>query len=76
VVIFTADPPMADRSSALAFADLAAEAAVVWVVPANSQGLVSPTFGNAPTVAVIGEHQAVADEICGLLGAAGAYAQA
>jgi hypothetical protein len=76
VVIFTADPPMADRSSAVAFADLAAEAAVVWVVPANSQGLVSPTFGNAPTVAVIGEHRAVADEICGLLSAAGAYAQA
>jgi hypothetical protein len=72
MVIFTADPPMADRSSAVAFADLAAEAAVVWVVPANSQGLVSPTFANAPTVAVIGEHQAVADEIWDLLSAAGA----
>jgi hypothetical protein len=76
VVIFSADPPMADRSSALAFADLTAEAAVVWVVPADSQGLVSPTFANAPTAAVIGQHQAVADEICQLLSAAGAYAQA
>jgi hypothetical protein len=75
VVIFTTDPPLADRSSATAFADLAAEAAVVWVVPANSQGLVSPTFANAPTVAVIGEHQGIADEICELLSAAGAYSR-
>lgn len=76
VVIFTTDPPMADRSSAAAFGDLAAAAAVVWVVPANSQGLVSPTFASRPTVAVIGEHPAVAEDIWDLLSAAGAYAQA
>jgi hypothetical protein len=52
------------------------EAAVVWVVPANSQALVSPAFANAPSVAVIGEHRAVADGIRDLLSAAGAYAQA
>jgi len=76
VVIFTADPPMADRSSTAAFAELTAAAAVVWVVPANSQGLVSPAFANGPTVAVIGEHPMVTDDIWDLLGAAGAYAQA
>jgi hypothetical protein len=67
---------VADRSSAVAFAELAAEAAVVWVVPANSQGLVSAAFANGPAVAVIGEHRAVSDEICELLTAAGAYPQA
>jgi len=76
VVIVTADPPMADRSSAAAFADLAAAAAIVWVVPANSQGLVSPTFASRPTVAVIGEHPALTEDIWDLLSAAGAYAQA
>ena len=76
VVIFTTDPPMADRGSAAAFGELAAAAAVVWVVPANSQGLVSPTFASRPTVAVIGEHPAVAEDIWDLLSAAGAYAQA
>jgi len=75
VIIFSADPPLADRRSTAAFADLAMEAAVVWVVPANAQGLVSPAFANQPTVAVIGEHQAVADDIWDLLRASEAYAQ-
>jgi hypothetical protein len=74
VIIFSADPPLADRRSTAAFADLAMEAAVVWVVPANAQGLVSPAFANQPTVAVIGEHQAVADDIWDLLRASEAYA--
>jgi hypothetical protein len=67
VVIFTSDPPMADRGSAAAFGDLAAEATVVWVVPRDSEGLVSPVFARGPGIAVKGEHHAVADDICRLL---------
>ncbi len=67
VVIFTADPPMADRGSAAALGDLAAEATVVWVVPRNSEDLVSPAFTCGPGTVVIGAHHAVADDICGLL---------
>jgi hypothetical protein len=63
VVIFTVDPPMADLGAATAFGDLAAEATVVWVVPGNLEGLVSPAFGDACGAAVLGEHPAVADEI-------------
>jgi hypothetical protein len=63
VIIFTADPPMADPSAAIVFGDLAAEATVVWVVPGKLEGLVSPAFGTAGGGAVVGEHQAVADEI-------------
>jgi hypothetical protein len=70
VVIFTSDPPMADRGSAAAFGDLAAEATVVWVVPRNSEGLVSPAFARGPGIVVKGEHHAVADDICGLLAGA------
>lgn len=67
VVIFTADPPMADLDAATVFGDLAAEATVVWVVPAKLEGLVSPAFGNECGAAVLGEHQAVADEILGMM---------
>ena len=63
VVIFAADPPMADLGAAAVFGDLAAEATVVWVVPGKLEGLVSPAFGTACGAAVLGEHQAVADEI-------------
>jgi hypothetical protein len=87
-IIFSADPPMADRDSTAAFAELAKEAAIVWVVPGGSEGLVSPSLAAGPAVTVIAEHQAVADDICDLLGASppvsvsqsergpGAYAQA
>jgi hypothetical protein len=63
VVIFAADPPMADLDAAKVFADVAAEATVVWVVPAKLEGLVSPAFGRPCGATVLGEHQAVADEI-------------
>lgn len=63
VVIFTADPPMADIDAATVFGDLATEATVVWVVPRKLEGLVSPPFGTACGVAVLGDHQAVADEV-------------
>jgi hypothetical protein len=67
VVIFTADPPMADLGAATVFGDLAAEATVVWVVPGKLEGLVSPSFGTARGATVLGEHQAVADEILDLM---------
>lgn len=63
VVIFAPDPPMADLGAATVFGELAAEAAVVWVVPGKLEGLVSPAFGSACGAAVLGEHQGVADEI-------------
>lgn len=63
VVIFTMDPPMADLRAATVFGDLAAEAAVAWVVPGKLEGLVSPAFGAACGAVVLGEHQAVADEV-------------
>jgi hypothetical protein len=63
VVIFTADPPMADLGAATVFGDLAAEATVVWVVPGKLEGLVSPAFGTACGATVLGGHQTVADEI-------------
>jgi hypothetical protein len=63
VVIFTADPPMADVGTAAVFGDLAADAKMVWVVPGRLEGLVSPAFGRARGATVLGEHQTVADEI-------------
>ena len=63
MVVFTADPPMADLDAAEVFGDLAAEAAVVWVVPGALEGLVSPAFAGVCGATVLGEHQAVADEV-------------
>jgi hypothetical protein len=63
VVIFTANPPMADLGAGAVFGDLAAQAIVAWVVPGKLEGLVSPAFSAACGVTVFGEHQAVADEI-------------
>lgn len=67
VVIFAADPPIADLGAATVFADIAAEARVVWVVPGKLEGLVSPAFGTAGGAAVLGEHPAVADEILDMM---------
>jgi hypothetical protein len=63
IVIFTADPPMADLDAAKVFGDLAAEATLAWVVPGKLEGLVSPAFARAWGAMVLGEHQAVADEV-------------
>jgi hypothetical protein len=63
VIIFTADPPMADLDATTVFHDIAAEATVVWVVPGKLEGLVSPAFGAVCGAAVLGQHQAVADEV-------------
>ena len=63
IIFFTADPPMAEPGAATVFADLAAEARVVWVVPRKLEGLVSPAFNRECSVTVLGEHQAVADDI-------------
>ena len=67
VVIFTADPPMADLDAAAVFGDLVAEANVVWVLPAKLEGLVSPAFGTASGARVLGEHQAIADDIMDIM---------
>ena len=63
VVIFTADPPMADLGAGDVFGDLAAEATVVWVVPESSKA--SSPQHSAPRAArrCSGRTQAVADEI-------------
>jgi hypothetical protein len=63
VVIFTVDPPMADPGAAAVFRALAAEATVVWVVPGKLEDLVSPAFGAECGATVLGEHQAVAEEV-------------
>ncbi len=67
VVIFAADPPIADTGAAAVFADIAAVARVVWVVPGKLEGLVSPAFGGVVDATVLGEHPAVADEILDLM---------
>ena len=67
VIIFTPDPPVADLSAAAEFGDLAAEATVVWVVPGKLEGLLSPAFGATCGAMVLGEHQAVADEVLDVL---------
>lgn len=63
VVIFTADPPLAELGAGEVFADLAAEAEVVWVLPRKLDGLVSPAFGPESGATVLEESQAVADDI-------------
>lgn len=63
VVIFTADPPMAELGAGDVFGDLAAEATVVWVLPKRLGGLVSPAFSTTSGATVLEESQAVADEI-------------
>lgn len=63
VVIFTADPPVAELEAGEIFSDLAAEAKVVWVVPKRLEGLVSPAFGPTSGATVLEESQAVVDEI-------------
>jgi hypothetical protein len=67
IVIASADPPLADRAAAEAFADLAAEATITWIVPRKSEGLVSPAFADVPGVTVLGERAAVTDDIGDLL---------
>jgi hypothetical protein len=74
VVVFTADPPMADGGAVVAFRDLAAEATVVWVVPKDSEGLVSPAFSDKPGVAVVTEYQTVAEDIWAALWSPAVYA--
>ena len=66
VVFLAADPPIADLGAAAAFRDLAAEAAVLWVVPKSLEGLVSPAFRTA----VLGAHPAVAQDILDALSGA------
>jgi hypothetical protein len=63
VVMFTADPPVADLSAASVFGDIAGEATVMWVVPRKLERLVSPAFGAGGGAAVLGEHQGVADDV-------------
>lgn len=67
VIIFTVDPPMAEPGATTVFADIAAQARVVWVVPRKLEGLVSPAFSRECGATVLGEHQAVADDILDLM---------
>jgi hypothetical protein len=67
VIIFTVDPPMAEPGAAAVFGDIAAQARVVWVVPRKLEGLVSPAFSRECGATVLGEHQAVADDILDLM---------
>ena len=67
VIIFTVDPPMAEPGATTVFADIAAQARVVWVVPRKLEGLVSPAFSRDCGATVLGEHQAVADDILDLM---------
>jgi hypothetical protein len=63
VVVCTADPPLADGGTVLALRDLALEATVVWVLPRDREKLISPALRNIPGVAVVTEHQSVAEDI-------------
>jgi hypothetical protein len=67
IIIFTADPPMAELGAAAVLGDIATEARIVWVVPRRLEGLVSPAFSEEHGVVVLGEHLAVADDILDLL---------
>jgi hypothetical protein len=64
VVLLTTDPPIADRHSARAFGELAAEATVIWLVPRRAEGLVNQVFGGRGPAAVLGESDSVADRVC------------
>jgi hypothetical protein len=63
VVVCTADPPLADGGTVLALRELALEATVIWVLPRDREKLISPALRNIPGVAVVTEHQSVAEEI-------------
>ena len=67
VVIFAADPPLADSVTADVFSRLAQQASIIWVLPKPAVALLSSAFTEPPHVHVLPEHDDVADEISALL---------
>lgn len=67
VVIFAADPPLADSITADVFSRLAQQATIVWVLPKPAVAMLSRSFTESPHVHVLIEHDDVADEIAALL---------
>ena len=68
VVIFAADPPLADSVTADAFSRLAQKASIIWVLPKSAVALLPDCFTEPPHVDVLLEHVDVIDEIAALLG--------
>lgn len=67
VVIFAADPPLADSVTAAAFSSLAQQASIIWVLPRSAVALLPDCFTEPPHVHVLSEHDDVTDEIAALL---------
>jgi hypothetical protein len=67
VVIFAADPPLADSVTADVFSHLAQEASIIWVLPKPRVAMLSRPFTEPPHVHVLPEYDDVADEIAALL---------
>jgi hypothetical protein len=67
VVIFAADPPLADSVTADVFSHLAQEASIIWVLPKPTVAMLSRSFTEPPHVHVLPEYDDVADEIAALL---------
>lgn len=64
VILFSTNPPIADRRSVDSFSQLAAEATLIWLVPRKAEGLVNPLFGDRGPAAVLAESDSVADRVC------------
>jgi hypothetical protein len=67
VVIFVADPPLADSVTADVFSHLAQQASIIWVLPKPAVAMLSRSFTEPPHVHVLPEHDDVTDEIAALL---------
>ena len=67
VVIFAADPPLANSVTADVFSRLAQQASIIWILPKPAVALLSRSFTEPPHVHVLPEHDDVADEIAALL---------
>lgn len=65
VVLYAVEPPLADAVTAEVYQELAHDASVIWVLPANSADLLSPVFTAAAWV--VPDHPAAACEVTDLL---------
>jgi len=63
IVIFAPDPPLVDPATVEVFAELTREALVTWVVPKESEGLLTPALGESAGAQVHTDYEAVAEEL-------------
>jgi hypothetical protein len=66
VVFFAEEPPLADAITAEVYQDLARQASVIWVMPADSVSLLSLGFATA-AAAIVTQHLTAAGDVLDLL---------